>query len=193
MNSKYTLSVLVACMLLLGAVATAQEPLSLEGVEVAHEATELQDLLRTHPDRDLVDSALVFTNNSLRPVRIGCRAFDGDGHVVGKVWLGVPARGLRFALASDLSDGYDFIGSARCWSTGRGVTGSAFLLKPLAITDLPSRPSLRRRLVVVDSVDAPVSVDAAKVSAIADVAEAELPEPASILVRLVRFPVVATY
>ena len=74
--------------------------------------------------------------------RVACRAFDADGDPVGRIWMHVPANGLRFVLASDLSHGQDFVGHAMC-RTGR-VIGSAVLLAPSAITDLAVRPIRRR-------------------------------------------------
>ena len=103
--------------------------------EVDRSPNELSDRLRTHPDRDVVDTALVFTNYSGRVAYIKCRALDGGGHTIGAVRLRVPAHGVRFALASDASHGRDFVGSVRCAVYGH-VVPSAIVLGPGALTDV---------------------------------------------------------
>jgi hypothetical protein len=196
MNLTHTLFSLVACALLLAPTAGAQDVLSLEGVETVRDASELQDLLSPPPDRDSVDTAIVFSNDLNRPAHVGCVGFDGDGQFVGHAWLRVPARGLRFVLASDLSSGSDFIGSVRCWTPGRAIIGSAFLLGPSAVTDLPIAPpraawqSLRVEAEAVKRLQ-----DANEVwSSSASVQDAdELPTPVRLRVRTIGFPVVATY
>ncbi len=106
------------------------------GVEVRRDARELQAEVRPRPvDRDVADTALVFTNLGREDHRVFCVGFDDEGRRVGRAWLKLPARGLRYLLASDLSRGKDFIGHAQC-SGGRNVTGSLVFLGP-DLTDLP--------------------------------------------------------
>ncbi len=111
MNLTHTLFSLAACALLVAPVAGAQEVLSLEGDEIVRDAIELQDLLTPPPDRDSVDTAVVFANDVNRPAHVGCAGYDSNGRVVGHAWLQVLGRGLRFVRASDLSAGQDFISS----------------------------------------------------------------------------------
>ncbi|NRA02063.1 MAG: hypothetical protein HRU00_05610 [Myxococcales bacterium] len=102
--------------------------------EITRDATGLQAELRV-ADRDFVDTALVFTNTGRERARVTCRAFDANGRHVGRIRLDVPPGGLRFALASDLSYGRDFIGRVQC-STQNRVLASSVLLAPHALTDL---------------------------------------------------------
>lgn len=132
----------VACAAIASQAATAQnevEPRSPnDEVEVDRVGVELLDRLPPRPDDvDRVDTALVFTNSGWGSKRVRCVAFDDDGRAVGRVRLSVPSQGLRYVLASDLSDGRDFVGSAQCSSSGH-ITGSAIWLGP-GITDLTVR------------------------------------------------------
>jgi hypothetical protein len=88
-----------------------------------------------HADRDVVETALVFTNLLERDVRVGCRAFGRNGQLVGRAATGLPARGLRAILASDFAPGGDFVGSVQCVAGGR-VLGEALLLAPGGISSL---------------------------------------------------------
>ena len=93
--------------------------------------------LRPRPvdDVDVADTALVFTNLSGRNARVKCVAFGKNGAPLGRAWLRLPALGLRYLLASDLSNDRDFVGHAQC-AVAAGVKGSALFLGP-GLTDLP--------------------------------------------------------
>ncbi|MFP8882363.1 MAG: hypothetical protein AAEJ52_12735 [Myxococcota bacterium] len=108
-----------------------------DGIEINRDSAELRDELRPRDvDRDIADTALVFTNLGGNHVRVRCVAFDGNGRAIGRAWLRVPALGVRYLLASDLADGVDFIGHAQC-ATLSVVKGTAVLLGA-DVTDLPS-------------------------------------------------------
>ena len=109
-----------------------------DGVRIERRAGELGDATRVRPDdRDFIDTAMVFTNASTRTI-VRCLARDDDGAPVGRAWVLLPNRGLRFILASDIAGGLDFVGSVECLTNGR-VVGTALLLGPGGVTDLPSR------------------------------------------------------
>ncbi len=123
------------------AMAQESEMPAIDILEVDRDSFSLQDELQ-EVDRDLVNTALVFTNVGGRQLRVICRGFDGDGEPVGRVGLTIPGGGLRFALASDLSNGADFIGHVRCRARHR-LRASSLLIAPSGITDLSadmSRP-----------------------------------------------------
>ena len=109
-------------------------PQEVDAREITRDAAALTAEMRV-ADRDLVDTALVFTNLGRERAWVSCRAFDADGGRVGRVRLNVPPGGLRFTLASDFSYGRDFVGRVQC-STQNRVLGSSVLLAPLALTDL---------------------------------------------------------
>lgn len=127
---------LLLAALALASGAPAQE-LTAGEAEVVRDVAELHELLRPRPDLDLVDSALVFTNNDAQTALVHCVGFDANGRAVGRIRVKVPGNGLRFALASDLANGRDFLGSARCRTRNR-VTASGFLLAPGSVSDLPA-------------------------------------------------------
>ncbi|MCP3985931.1 MAG: hypothetical protein GY723_16235 [bacterium] len=107
-------------------------------IEIDRPADELSEEL-TNPvdpeDPDAVDSALVFTSNG-GPAAVRCVARNGNGDRVGHpVIVKLPADGLRWVRASDLSNGTDFVGSARCTSLG-SVAGSGFVVGPHGATNL---------------------------------------------------------
>lgn len=116
------------------AVAQVSDTYEADAREITRDATALRADLRVD-DRDLVDTALVFTNAGDARAIVLCRAFDADGERVGRIRLKVPAGGLRYALASDLSLGRDFVGRVQCSARSR-VLASAVLLAPMAMTDL---------------------------------------------------------
>jgi hypothetical protein len=130
---------LVAFGLLLPSLGSAQRVSfpDIDGVEVARDATDLRDEV-DRPDRDIVDTVLAFTNLGQGAARVSCVAFAANGEPVGSIWISVPANGMRFALASDISGSRDFTGHARC-RTGPRVLGTSVLLAPGAITDLSVR------------------------------------------------------
>jgi len=105
------------------------------GNEITRDTESLRDYLSIHPVApERVNTALVFTNTGKQNVRVACVAFNARGEVVDLGWTRVPARGMRFALASDISGGRDFIGNVKCTSGGH-VLVSAVLLGP-GLTDL---------------------------------------------------------
>lgn len=138
------------CVLALTLLATSSVAQTAAEVEIDRPADELLDLLvdpADPNDPDAVDSALVFTSTG-GPAAVRCTAWDGNGDPIGSpVIIPVPAGGVRWIRASDLSNGANFVGSARCTTLG-GVTGSAFLVGPRGATDLPAhqhRTRLGRR------------------------------------------------
>jgi hypothetical protein len=126
-------------------VASAEEAATAadEWIEIERDAVTLQDELRVRDiDRDVADTALVFTNLGNTDGYAHCMAFDGDGRRIGRARVKLPALGVRYLLASDISRGRDFIGHAQC---GAAVTvkGTAIFLGP-GLTDLPSmQPSIQ--------------------------------------------------
>ena len=116
------------------AVAQVSDTYEADAREITRDATALRAELRV-ADRDLVDTAMIFTNLGRERAWIACRAFNANGGPVGRGRLVVPPGGLRFALASDFSYGRDFIGRVQC-STQNRVIGSSVLLAPNALTDL---------------------------------------------------------
>lgn len=83
-----------------------------------------------------MNSALVFTGKGGAWTYVKCVGLNAGGHVVGKAWTRVRPNGVSILFASDLTNGADIIGSARCASRTR-VTGSGFLLVPGGISPLP--------------------------------------------------------
>ncbi len=129
-NACCALALTVA--LVLPAAAQQAPP---EEVEVDRDAGLLLDDIHAAPDRDGLDTALVFSNQLEREVRVGCRAFGRDGQLVGRAGTGLPARALRYLRASDFAPGGDFVGSVECLAGGR-VLAEALLLAPGGITNL---------------------------------------------------------
>lgn len=105
--------------------------------EIERDAISLRDRIQlpTPPDVSTADTAIVFTNVGNRGAAARCVAFDYEGQRIGQTRVRVPARGMRWLLASDLSDGERFIGNAQCFVNGQ-MLASAIFLGP-AITDLP--------------------------------------------------------
>ncbi len=128
---------LAACGVLLlaarGDLVSAAEDLPPE-VEIDRDS--LARDLRPRPDDDTVDTALVFTNLGTGHRVAKCIGFDEWGRAVGRVRFRIPSRGLRYVLASDLSQGADFVGRVNCKADGR-VFGSGFLLGA-QLTDVPA-------------------------------------------------------
>ncbi len=177
----------VTLMAMAGAAPAAAEGTAvhdlrmLNEIEVKHNLNELEAVLRPRPDIDLTDTALVFNNALRHTTVVRCVAFGRNGHPLAKVRTIVPGNGLRFILASDLADGLDFIGSARCWARGK-VVPSAFIVGPSMLTDAPAKAAFSRRDPVPvepstsSLTDVPVDVDARRLTA-----------------TRIRFPTVVTY
>jgi hypothetical protein len=135
---------LCAAFLLFGpGLVSAQQ---LEEIELGREEVQLRvdisDAIER--DTDVVNTALVFNNSGRVETVVHCTAYAGNGDVLGRGRTRVPARGVKYLRASDLSDGVDFVGSAVCKARGR-VTATAVFLAPGAITDLNVKQNKRRR------------------------------------------------
>lgn len=125
--------------LLLSASVTAQE---IDAVEVDRGAIDIRAVLVPRPDVDSTDTALVFSNPGAEASVVVCAGSDANGVGVGRAKTEVPPGGVRLILASDLSDGADFVGSARCKSRTR-LTPSAFVVGP-GLSDAPAQVVRRR-------------------------------------------------
>ena len=123
---RLTLLTMLGCWALCGSV------LADDGVEVIRDIDELPDLLRPidqRPvdERDIIDTALLFTGAGNEVSVVRCVAFGRNGQRLGAAWLRVPGKSLRFMLASDLVNDLDFLGSVHCHSGGR-VIGSEVVI-----------------------------------------------------------------
>lgn len=114
------------------------------GIEIARDAAEMRDSMRPQADVDVLNTALVFNNPRGHRALIVCKAKNGNGEKLGRAFTVVPAGGVRIILASDLSDGEDFIGSAICYARSR-IIPSAFVLGN-AFSDAPTRTNRRRNV-----------------------------------------------
>ena len=103
-----------------------------EGFEIVRDATELSDVIRDR-DPDVINTALVLTNQGGPKSIAYCVAFNANGEKIGRAWVKIPANGLRIVLASDVTAGVDFVGSLRCVARGH-LVGSAFIVGP-GLTD----------------------------------------------------------
>jgi hypothetical protein len=135
---------LSAIFLLLGSsLAVGQQ---VEEVDIGREEVQLRvdisDAIER--DTDVANTALVFNNSGRIATVVYCTAYAGNGDVLGRGKTRVPARGVRYLRASDLSDGVDFVGSAVCKARGR-VTATAVFLAPGAITDIDVKQHKRGR------------------------------------------------
>ncbi|MEE2679881.1 MAG: hypothetical protein VX546_14965 [Myxococcota bacterium] len=130
---------LVFAALAVGSSAAAEDLLDTgdAGVEISRDASDLPREFQPRPpeDADVADTALVFTNEGVTPMRVRCVGFNKNGRIVGRAWVGVPKLGLRYLLASDLSNGRDFVGQVQCAAPPQ-IRGSAVLLGQ-NVTDLP--------------------------------------------------------
>lgn len=116
----------------------AADVAELDEVEISREIDTLPNEIEPQPeDPDLADTALVFTNMSRRTAAVKCVAFNKNGRPVGRTRTIIPPLGLRYVLASDMSDGVDFVGQVQCSPHGP-VVGSVVFIGP-AVTDLPVR------------------------------------------------------
>ena len=105
--------------------------------DIERDAASLRDRidLPPDPDRDVADTAIVITNLANRRGVACCVAFDYEGKPAGRGRVRVPPRGLRWLLASDISNDVDFVGSAQCFLSGEMLGSAIFLGR--GITDLP--------------------------------------------------------
>ncbi len=117
---------------------TTADVRALDISEIARPIDQLPDELEPRPeDPDVADTALVFTNIYNRAARVRCVAFDKQGEAIGRTSTRIPPRGVRYVLASDMSDGEDFVGQVQCIPYGR-IVGSAVFIGP-GLTDVPVR------------------------------------------------------
>jgi hypothetical protein len=121
-------------LLLLAGAASAQTVTSRDD---SRGETELRAEVRDAVDRDtdVANTALVFNNTSPNETTVICTAYGANGQFLGRKMARVPARGVRYLRASDLSGGVDFVGSALCASRAR-VAASAVFLAPGSISNL---------------------------------------------------------
>jgi hypothetical protein len=127
----------------LAPAALAQENVgSAEIREIDRRADTLRDRIEQppDPDRDVADTAVVLTSLTYNRAVATCAAFDGNGALIGRARVRIPRMGLRWLLASDISNDVDFIGSAHCFVAGK-VAVTAVFLGP-GITDLPVQPEV---------------------------------------------------
>ena len=118
------------------------------GPEVVRGEIDMRDVMRPHPDTDVLDTALVFTNPHGKRTVVACTAVNANGQRIGRAFAVVPPRGLRFILASDIANDQDFVGSAICRSRSRlipsaFVLGAGFSDAPTNIVEGWDRTSMR--------------------------------------------------
>jgi len=127
----------LALFLAPAALAGATVASAADGVEVDRDVTDLHSDLRPRDvDRDVADTALVFTNLGNADTRVLCAAFNRNGRMIGRAWTKLPALGVRYMLASDLSGDRDFLGHVQCGAVG-AVRGTAIFLGP-DLSDFPA-------------------------------------------------------
>lgn len=107
------------------------------GLEVIRDATELQAMLKKAPDVDVVDTALVFNNPRNHKTLVACVGYNANGRALGRAYTVVPANGVRFIRASDISNGRDFLGSASCKARSRLIPAS--FIVGVGFSDAPAR------------------------------------------------------
>ncbi|MFT4582383.1 MAG: hypothetical protein ACI915_001197 [Gammaproteobacteria bacterium] len=94
------------------------------GIEITRDAYELKEVIATDRDSDVIDTVLIFSNTrSHRNIAV-CVGYDANGNVLGRAFTVIPANGLRFIRASDLADGTDFLGSAKCVTRPKVIPSS---------------------------------------------------------------------
>ena len=115
------------CITLASGAVLAQEADS--GIEIMRDAVDLQALLKRPVNQppNILNTALVLTNQIGAPARVNCVAYDQRGQAIGRAWTRVPGNGTRVMLASDISYGANFVGNIDCHSAGE-VVGAAFIV-----------------------------------------------------------------
>jgi len=134
-QSPFRILFLAAGLLVLGStVASAQ---LINARDDARTEAELKVDVRQaiERDTDVANTALIFNNTTGQDTLVVCSAYSAEGRMLGRKTAQIPARGLRYLRASDISKGVDFIGSAVCSSRAR-VAASAVFLAPGAMTNL---------------------------------------------------------
>ena len=110
--------------------ATARPKALPDAVEIDRPVDDLPGDIRPYPhDTDRVETVLIFTNPTARPVVVHCMGYARDGSSLGRVRVRVGANGLRHILGADISNGADFLGHVQCRASGR-VVPSAVLVGP---------------------------------------------------------------
>lgn len=144
-QSLIRLSLFILMTLSLFAATTGQAQ-ELSEVDIGRLEIELRTDITdaVERDTDVVNTALVFHNSGIRDAAVRCVGYGANGEVLGRGMTRVPAKGVRYLRASDLSDGVDFVGSALCKANGN-VVATAVFLAPGAITDLDVQQRPRRR------------------------------------------------
>ena len=100
------------------------------GVEITRNALELNDMISVRPvDRDFINTALVLTDRGGRPSVTYCVAYNANGNAIGRGFTKTAGNGVSIVLASDLTNGRDFLGKIRCKSRDH-VSGTAFIIGP---------------------------------------------------------------
>ena len=107
------------------------------GIQVVRDAAELQAMLKRRPDVDVIDTALIFNNPRRHQTLVACVGYNANGRALGRAYTVVPANGVRFLRASDISNGRDFLGSAECKARAR-VIPSSFVVG-VGFSDAPAR------------------------------------------------------
>ena len=128
------IATLVVLFVATGATAQSQ---TLDSRDDSRDEVELRAEVRgaVERDTDLTNTALLFNNTTGEVATVVCTAYGANGNLLGRKYARVPALGVRYLRASDLSGGVDFVGSALCWSRAR-VVGSAVFLAPGSIMNL---------------------------------------------------------
>jgi len=131
---RSTLFVSTALLLLASSSASAQ---TVDARDDSRSEADLRAEVRQaiERDTDVANTALVFNNTTHEAASVICRAYGANGELLGRRIARVPARGVRYLRASDLSSGADFVGSAVCASRSR-VAATAVFLAPGSITNL---------------------------------------------------------
>jgi hypothetical protein len=131
---RTTLFASVLCLFLGASLASAQ---AIRSRDDSRGEVDLKADVRRAIDRDtdVANTALVFNNPGNQAASVVCLGYGPNGNMLGRRVAQIPARGLRYLRASDLSGGVDFIGSAICSSRVR-LAGSAVFLAPGSITNL---------------------------------------------------------
>ena len=132
---RSTLFASAALLLLLASSSASAQ--TVDARDDSRSETELRAEVRQaiERDTDVANTALVFNNTTNEDASVLCRAYGANGELLGRRFARVPARGVRYLRASDLSSGADFVGSAVCASRSR-VAASAVFLAPGSITNL---------------------------------------------------------
>lgn len=126
-NFTYSALLTFAVFSMVPLSASADELID-EGFEITREASDIEAVIRDQRvNPDVLDTALILTNQSRQVVKARCIAYDHSGQAMGRAWVRLPANGMRIFLASDIVTARNFVGSVRCKTRGH-VLGSAFIL-----------------------------------------------------------------